>query len=106
LIARAGRAELPHDAGPSDRPACVARDHLPRLARLKLPDAHIYDLRHLNITYQYAGGTDPRTIADRAGHRDQHYLAKRYAHTVAAAQERAVNVSSALLARAGLVSRG
>ena len=36
---------------PLDRRVLRARDHLPRIERLRLPDTRIYDLRHLNITY-------------------------------------------------------
>ena len=80
-----------------------ARDHLPRIRRLNLPGARIYDLRHLNITYTIAAGVDPRTVADRAGHKDPGYLIRRYAHAVAAAQDRATDVASNLLAKpAGL----
>ena len=74
-----------------------ARDHLPRLRRLGLSDARIYDLRHLNITYTIAAGIDPRTVADRAGHKNPGYLIRRHAHAVASAQERAATVASNLL---------
>jgi len=89
---------------PLDRRVLRARDHLPRLRRCNLPDARIYDLRHLNISYNVAEGVDLRTVANRAGQRDMAYLVQRYAHSIAAAQERAVAVSSTLLAQtAGLV---
>ena len=84
---------------PIDRRVLRARDHLPRITRLKLPEARIYDLRHLNITYTIAAGVDPRTVADRAGHKDPGYLIRRYAHAVASAQERAVEVGSNLIAK-------
>ncbi|HET9001977.1 MAG TPA: site-specific integrase [bacterium] len=84
---------------PLDRRVLRARDHMDRITRLKLPAARIYDLRHLNITYTIAAGVDPRTAADRAGHKDPGYLIRRYAHAVAAAQERAVAVCSTLVAQ-------
>jgi integrase len=90
---------------PLDRRVLRARDHLPRLRRLKLPDSRIYDLRHLNITYEIAGGADLRAVADRAGHKDPGYLIRRYAHAVTAAQERAAGISSNLVAKSGLISR-
>jgi integrase len=90
---------------PLDRRVLRVRDHIPRLVRLKLSDARIYDLRHLNITYSVAAGIDPRTVADRAGHKDPGYLIRRYAHAVVAAQERAALVASNLLAKPGLISR-
>jgi integrase len=90
---------------PLDRRVLRARDHLPRLRRLNLPDARIYDLRHLNISYSIAAGVDLRTVADRAGHKDPGYLIRRYAHAVAAAQERAVDVASNLLAKPAGVAR-
>jgi integrase len=90
---------------PLDRRVLRARDHLPRIERLGLPDARIYDLRHLNITYEIAAGVDPRTVADRTGHKDPGYLIRRYAHAVSAAQERAVAVASILLAQTAGLSR-
>lgn len=90
---------------PLDRRVLRARDHLPRIARLKLPDARIYDLRHLNISYLIAGNVDIRTVADRTGHKDPGYLIRRYAHAVAAAQERAVEVCSNLVAKPASLER-
>ena len=83
---------------PIDRRVLRARDHLPRLARLKLSDSRVYDLRHLNITYEIAAGVDPGTVADRVGHKDPGYMMRRYAHAVATAQERAAAVAGHLLA--------
>lgn len=82
---------------PLDRRVLRARDHVDRVTRLKLPHTRLYDLRHLNITYEIAAGVDLRTVCDRAGHQDPGYLVRRYAHAVQAAQERAVAVSSTLL---------
>lgn len=86
-------------ARPIDRRVLRARDHLPRIRRLGLPEARIYDFRHLNITYTIADGVDIRTVADRAGHKDPGYLIRRYAHAVGAAQERAAEVGSKLVAK-------
>jgi hypothetical protein len=47
---------------------------------------------------------DIRTVADRTGHKDPGYLIRRYAHAVAAAQEKAVSVCSNLVAKVGGVS--
>ena len=69
------------------------------LRRLGLPDSRIYDLRHLNITYNIAEGVDPVTVASRVGHKDIAYMMRRYAHPVRAAQERAVAVCSTLVAQ-------
>ena len=84
---------------PLDRRVLRARDHVNRITRLKLPPARLYDLRHLNISYLIAGNVDVWTVADRTGHKDPGYLIRRYAHAVAAAQERAVEVSSNLVAK-------
>lgn len=78
---------------------------LDRITRLKLPEARIYDLRHLSISYNVAAGVDLRTVCDRAGHKDPGYLIRRYAHAVKAAQERAVAVASNLLAKSVVLGR-
>lgn len=90
---------------PLDRRVLRARDHLPRIRRLGLPDAWIYDFRHLSITYSIAAGIDPRTTADRAGHKDPAYMIRRYSHAVAAAQDRAAEVASGLLRASKLLAR-
>lgn len=82
---------------PLDRRVLRARDHMPRVRRLGLPDARIYDMRHVSITHGVAAGVDPRTMADRVGHTDPGYMMRRYAHAVTAAQERAAAVASTLL---------
>ena len=79
---------------PLDRRVLRARDHVDRITRIKLPPARLYDLRYLNISYLIARNVDVRTVADRIGHKDPGYLIRRYAHAVAAAQERGVEVSS------------
>jgi len=90
---------------PLDRRVLRARDHLPRIRRLGLPDSRIYDLRHLNISYTIAAGVDVRTVADRAGHKDPGYLIRRYAHAIASAQEQAVAVGSKLIAKSAVLGR-
>ena len=82
---------------PLDRRVLRARDHLPRVTRLHLPNARIYDMRHVSITYTMVAGVDARTAADRFGHTDPGYMQRRYVHAVAAAQERAAAVASTLL---------
>jgi len=84
---------------PLDLRVLRARDHLPRIERLGLPRITIYDLRHHSVSYAIANNVDARTAADRAGHRDPGYLIRRYAHAVAAAQDRAAEVCGNLVSR-------
>ncbi len=80
---------------------CSGRaDHLPRIRRLGLPAAWIYDFRHLSTTYSIAAGIDPRTTADRASHKNPAYMIRRCSHAVAAAQDRSAEVAAGCSVRA------
>ncbi len=92
----AARCSAPSTAG-HWADVCCARG----ITRLGLPDAHIYDHRHIHITYRAAAGVDPRALADQVGHKDPGYLYRRYAHAVTAAQRHAAALAGEVLALAG-----
>ncbi len=89
--------------GPHGRPINPSnlrnRDHLPRLARLGLPRTRPHDLRHFHGTGLTAAGVDPRTVADRLGHKDPAFTLRTYAHGTAQAQERAAEIANELLTK-------
>jgi integrase len=103
-----------HDAGlvfcgPRGRPLNPSnirnRDHLPRLARLRLPHIRLHDLRHAHATYLVAAGVDHRTVADRLGHASPSFTLAIYAHAALAAQQRAAAVANELLVKSARVGR-
>ena len=77
------------------------RDHLPRIARLRLPRFRLHDLRHFHATQLVAAGIDYRTVGDRMGHKSPSFTISTYAHAAAQAQARAAAVANELLMKTG-----
>ncbi|MGH9110076.1 MAG: tyrosine-type recombinase/integrase [Acidimicrobiales bacterium] len=68
-----------------------------RLCRsLGMPEIHLHSLRHWMVTTSLVGGSDVRTVAGRAGHRDASMTLRVYAHVL----ERADRETAAQLGRA------
>jgi integrase len=51
-----------------------------RCRALNLPNLHLHSLRHWMVTTALSGGSDVRTVAGRAGHRDASVTLKVYGH--------------------------
>lgn len=81
------------------------KDFLPRVRRLGLPSAHIYDLRHDHATYLVADGVDYRTLSDRLGHSSPAFTISTYVHAAVKAQEHAAVAANKLLITNGARSR-
>lgn len=67
-----------------------------RLCRsLGMPEIHLHSLRHWMVTTSLVGGSDVRTVAGRAGHRDASMTLRVYGHVL----ERADRETAAQLGR-------
>lgn len=63
-----------------------------RLCRsLGMPEIHLHSLRHWMVTTSLVGGTDVRTVAGRAGHRDPSMTLRVYAHALEQADREAAS---------------
>ena len=55
-------------------------------------DAHVHMLRHSFVTYELMNGTDIKTVAELAGHRDATMTANRYGHVYDEKKQEAAGV--------------
>ena len=56
-----------------------------------MPEIHLHSLRHWMVTTSLVGGTDVRTVAGRAGHRDASMTLRVYAHALEQADREAAS---------------
>lgn len=73
-----------------------------RLCRsLGMPEIHLHSLRHWMVTTSLVGGTDVRTVAGRAGHRDASMTLRVYAHALEEADRETASRLGKVLSRPG-----
>ena len=64
-----------------------------------MTDVHLHSLRHWMVTTSLVGGTDVRTVAGRAGHRDASMTLRVYAHAMEEADRETASRLGRVLAR-------
>jgi integrase len=72
-----------------------------RCRSLNLPNLHLHSLRHWMITTALIGGSDVRTVAGRAGHRDASVTLKVYGHFLEAPDREAADHLGSVLSPVG-----
>jgi integrase len=59
----------------------------PFLKRAKLPDVHLYDLRHTMATALFMAGVNPKIVSERLGHSSVTLTLDTYSHIIPGLQE-------------------
>lgn len=90
-----------NEAGGAPRYRQVAVRELGRIiAAAGLGPIHMHDLRHTAGSRMLEAGVDPKTVADRLGHRDMAFFLRVYAGSVETSHKRAADIMGEALRKA------